>query len=48
MMSTETLAGMLDDAIERAIERLRQSSREMKADIAALQAEIERRKTRRA
>jgi uncharacterized small protein (DUF1192 family) len=46
--TTEILVGMLDSEIERTIERLRQSRREMKADIAALQAEIERRKTRRA
>jgi hypothetical protein len=46
-MSIETLAALLDDELVRAIERLKQSRREMKADIAALRAERARRKERR-
>ena len=47
MMSTETLAAMLDSEIERALDRLRQARREMKEDIAALEAERQRRAERR-
>jgi hypothetical protein len=43
MMSVETLAALLDDEIERAIERLRSARRDMKREIAALEAERERR-----
>jgi hypothetical protein len=45
--TTEILAGMLDSEIERRIERLKQSRREMKADIAALQEELARRRQQR-
>jgi hypothetical protein len=41
------LVGMLHSEIERTIERLRQSRREMKADIAALEEELARRRQQR-
>jgi hypothetical protein len=46
-MSIEALVGMLDDEIERAIEPLRQSRREMKTDIAALEEKLARRRQQR-
>jgi hypothetical protein len=42
-MSVETLAALLDDEIERAIDRLRAARRDMTSDIEALEAERERR-----
>jgi hypothetical protein len=42
-MSVETLAALLDEEIERALERLRAARRAMKDDIAALEAELDRR-----
>jgi hypothetical protein len=47
MLTQETIAALLDDEIERAIDRLRASRAEMKRDIAALEAEQERRGKRR-
>ena len=47
MMSPETLAAMLDSEIDRALDRLRQARKEMKDDIAALEAERQRRAERR-
>jgi len=46
-MSVETLAALLDDEIDCALDRLRAARRAMKADIAALEAEQERRAERR-
>jgi hypothetical protein len=45
MMSIETLAGFLDDELERAIERLRSARRDIDRDLAALRAERKRRRT---
>ena len=47
MMSPETLSALLDDEIERAIDRLRAARREMKSDIEALENERDRRAARR-
>jgi hypothetical protein len=47
MMSPETLAALLDDEIERALDRLRAARRVMKDDIEALEAELGRRARRR-
>jgi hypothetical protein len=47
MMSPETLAALLDDEIERALDRLRAARRTMKEDIEALEAELDRRSRRR-
>ena len=41
--TTEQIAALLDDEIERAIERLLAARREMRRDIEALEAERERR-----
>jgi hypothetical protein len=45
MMSPETLAGMLDPEIERAIERLRQAKLDLDRDLRALRTERKRRRT---
>jgi hypothetical protein len=45
MMSPETLAGMLDPEIERAIERLRQAKLDLDRDLRALRTERKRRLT---
>jgi hypothetical protein len=48
MMKPETLAGMLDEELVRAIERLKREGGDYAADdIAALTAEQERRRQRR-
>jgi hypothetical protein len=47
MMSLETLSAMLDEEIDRAIDRIRQARRELKEDIAALEEERRRRAERR-
>jgi hypothetical protein len=47
MMSPETLAGMLDEEIERAIDRLTQARRDIENDLAALQNERDRRERER-
>lgn len=46
MMNSETLAAMLDEEIDRAIDRIRQARRDLKEDIAALEAEKQRRAER--
>jgi hypothetical protein len=48
MMNPETLAGMHETEILRAIERLRAARREAKLDIELLEAELDRRARRQA
>jgi hypothetical protein len=43
MMSPETLATLLDEEVERAFDRLRAVRAELKRDIEALEAELDRR-----
>jgi hypothetical protein len=43
----ETLAGMLMNELQRAIDRLIAARRDIDEDIAAIEAEIERRRKRR-
>jgi hypothetical protein len=45
-MSRETLAGMLDHELRRAIDRLVESRQQIDADITAIETEIERRRIR--
>jgi hypothetical protein len=47
IMSTATLAGMLDHELRRAIDRLSDGKRQIEEDIAAIEAEIEGRRKRR-
>jgi hypothetical protein len=46
-LSIETIAGLLDSEIERAIERMRLARRDMKESIETLEAELDRRSRRR-
>ena len=45
--SVKTISALLDDEIERAIERLRAARRQLKNDIEVSEAEIARRAARR-
>jgi hypothetical protein len=47
MMSPETLAGMLDFELDRALDRLRRAKAEIEKDIAELEVEQRKRAERR-
>jgi hypothetical protein len=46
-MTAETLSALLDHELRRALDRLAAARREIDADIAAIESEIERRRVRR-